>query len=363
MTQDDLTPDEREVLELLRANAPDAPEALASLDDTSRGRVVGALTRTGTGAHDSDEPSSDETDAEPVSESAPASQRPSSSTFADQILAVKVTVAGKQVPVIPSSVAVVVVFVAVILLVRACGGGGNPLGSLADRGMEAVDDLDAAAEEVGYVTMFQNDALLFDAADRVRDDMRTLLNEADADLDDFDDAQEAGEAVAELGASILNFVKVSADATGATDGEDSAQAALDAARLGARLITNDEVLDQAESLAHRVLDAHIKENARRPDSDEVKEFRRAAEDLIDAARQQFLARVSFELERAEVYYGTRFEERLNTQELNEALEEPQEAVRAAADDYDQAVDDFCYFEKRVEWRGGFPSCEWESRPF
>ena len=41
MTHEDLTPDEREALELLRANAPEAPEALASLDEVGRARVPG----------------------------------------------------------------------------------------------------------------------------------------------------------------------------------------------------------------------------------------------------------------------------------------------------------------------------------
>lgn len=52
MPHEDLTPDELEALDLPQANAPDAPEALASLDDTSRARVLAALTSTGTGAHD-----------------------------------------------------------------------------------------------------------------------------------------------------------------------------------------------------------------------------------------------------------------------------------------------------------------------
>lgn len=52
MPHEDLTPDELEALDLLRANAPEAPEALASLDDPSRARVLGALTSTGTDAHD-----------------------------------------------------------------------------------------------------------------------------------------------------------------------------------------------------------------------------------------------------------------------------------------------------------------------
>ena len=40
---DDLTSVERTALELLRTNAPEAPEALASLNHASRGRVLGAL--------------------------------------------------------------------------------------------------------------------------------------------------------------------------------------------------------------------------------------------------------------------------------------------------------------------------------
>ena len=55
MKHEDLTPEEQEALELLRANAPDAPEALANIDETGRARVLEALSA-GTGARESDDP-------------------------------------------------------------------------------------------------------------------------------------------------------------------------------------------------------------------------------------------------------------------------------------------------------------------
>lgn len=45
MAYEDLTPDEQATLELLRENAPEAPTALASLDEASRARVLEALSR------------------------------------------------------------------------------------------------------------------------------------------------------------------------------------------------------------------------------------------------------------------------------------------------------------------------------
>ena len=67
MSQDDLTSVERRALELLRANAPDAPEALANLDETGRARVLEALSA-GTGARESDDPVAAVTDNEPTLE-------------------------------------------------------------------------------------------------------------------------------------------------------------------------------------------------------------------------------------------------------------------------------------------------------
>ena len=361
MESEDLTPDEREALDRLRANAPEAPEALASLDDAGRARVLEALTHTGIDIAESGdavadatgELSSDAADDEPTPESAPASQSTGPSTLVDRLLARNVDVAGKKVPLVPSSVAVLLVVVALILIVRACGGD-NPLQSLAEAGTEAVDSLDDAAEEVG-------DDRLFNAADRVRDDMRTLLREADADFDDFDEALDAGEAVADLGAEILGFVSAAASSAESAFDEETAIAAADAARVAARIVTNDKALDQAEALAERVLDTHIKENARRADSDEVDEFRRAARDVIDAARQKLITSVDVHLARAELVVA-RIEEP-GVDDARDALDEAIDRAETAYDDYGQAVDDFCFFEKRVEWRGGFPSCDWESRPF
>ncbi len=363
MSQEDFTSEEREAFERLRNNAPDAPEALASLDEDGRARVLRELSSMATGADASDDPtategsSSETVEDEPTLDSASGSQSFSPSTFADRLLAQKVTVVGKQVPIIPSSVVLVLVVVAVILLVRACGGGGDPLEVLATRGMDAVDELDDHADKVG-------DERLFDAADRVRDDMRTLMRAADADYNDFDEILSAGEAVAELGGELLGYVEIAVTATGRVTSVDAIRAAIDAAQSAGRLLTNDEVLDQAESLAQRLLDTHIEENARRPDSEEVDEFRSAAEDLIEAAQEYLITRVNFELKRlelAELHAENRTPGSREMEEIQDSIEEHWDESREASRDYDQAVDDFCYFEERVEWRGGvwrghFPSC-------
>ena len=349
MTYEDLTPDERETLELLRNNAPDAPEALANLDEKGRARVLEALTHTGIDIAESGdavadttgEPSSDAADDEPTPETAPASQPTGPSTLADRLLAQNVTVAGKQIPLIPSSVGVVLVVVALILIVRACGGGGNPLESLSEAGTAAVDSLDDAADKVG-------DDRLFDAADRVRDDMRTLLREADADYDNFREVGDAGEAVAELGSEILYFIEIAADSAERAFDEETARAAADAARVAGKLVTNNKPLDQAESLAEKLLDLHMNENARRPDSDEANEYRRSAEDLMDAARKNLIASVNYHLARAELAVATI--EGSNLDDARDALDETREAARTASEDYAQAESDVTYFEERVAWR-------------
>ena len=103
MNHQDLTPEEQEAL-----------EALGKLDEAGRARVVGALSAT--------------TDDQPT---VPA-------TFVDRIWEPTVTVAGKKVPTIPSSVGAVVLLVAMVLLVRACVGAGSAAWC---------DDLDEAIEK------------------------------------------------------------------------------------------------------------------------------------------------------------------------------------------------------------------------
>ena len=121
MNHQDLTSEEQEAL-----------EALAVLDDAGRARVLGAL-----GAA---------TDNQPTPEAEPGPQSTGPTTFVDRIWAPTVTVAGKKVPTIPSSVGAVVLLVAMVLLVRACVGAGSPAWC---------DDLDEAIErawdhESGY---------------------------------------------------------------------------------------------------------------------------------------------------------------------------------------------------------------------
>ena len=127
MNHQDLTPEEQEAL-----------EALAVLDEAGRARVVGAL--------------SVATDDEPTleSESAPASTGPT--TFVDRVWQPTVTVAGKKVPTIPSSVGVVVVIVAMVLLVRACVGADSAawcddLDTVIDQGWNS----DGGANDGGHI--------------------------------------------------------------------------------------------------------------------------------------------------------------------------------------------------------------------
>ena len=145
MKHEDLTPEEHEALELLRANAADAPEALANLDESGRARVLGVLSA-GTGARESDDSvaattdgsSSEAADDEPTLEAVSAVQSTGPTTFADRVWQPTVAVAGKRVPLIPSSVGVVVVLVALVLLLRACVGAGSAAWC---------DDLDTAIDQ------------------------------------------------------------------------------------------------------------------------------------------------------------------------------------------------------------------------
>ena len=349
MTYGDLTPEEREALSLLRANDPNAPEALGSLDDAGRARVLEALSDAATDVRESgdaveaatDDLPGEAVDDEPTLDSAPTPQSSTPSTLVDRLLAPNVDVAGKQVPLVPTAIGVVLVLVVLVLLVRACTSGGDPLESLSKAGAEAVDSLDDLADEV-------DDDRLFDAADRVREDMRTLLREADADYGDFREVLAAGEAVAELGSEILYFVEVAADSVERAFDEEAAQAAANAARLAGRLVTNGEALDQAESLAESLLDTHLSENARRADSDDAAEFRRAARDLIVAARDNLVTRVGYHVARAELAAASM--DGSNLDDARDAFDEARDAAQTALEDFIKAEDDFVYFGERVEWR-------------
>ena len=342
MKHEDLSPKEQAALDRLRDNAPDAPDALASLDDAGRARVLEALSSTE--AHEAtDGPAGEATADEPTLGTASSWQPAGPSALIEPLLAPKVTVAGKQVPLVPAAVIVVVVLVALILLVRGCGGG-NQLEQLAKAGEAAVENLDEAADEVG-------DDRLFAAADRVRDGMRRLTREADADYSDLREVLEAGEAVEDLGRSILRFVEVAASAAESSSDEETAQAAADAAREGAGLLTNGDALDRAEALAKGILDVHIDEHARRADSEEVKEYRRAATNLINAARENLTARVDYYLARAEAAVAAAGDSSRDQRDrAEEALRDALEAAREAEDDYEQADDDLVYFNEQVEWR-------------
>ena len=348
MKYEDLTPDEQAALNRLRENALDTPDALASLDDAGRARVLEALSNAEAAASDdsgaaaAEGPTRDVVDDEPALETTPSLQRTGPSALAERLLAQKVSLAGKQIPLVPSSVAAVLVLVALILTVRACGGDGNPLERLSEAGEEAIERLDDAADEV-------DDDYLYAAADRVREDMRRLTREADADYGDFREVLEAGEAVGNLGQSIPRFVQAAASAAESSSDEDTTTAAVDAARVGAALVTNSKALNRAESLARKILDVHIDEHARRADSEEVDEYRRAAGDLIDAARANLVAHVAYQVARAELALASI--EGTNRDKARDALEEARDAAQDAEEDYDQADDDFAYFGEQVEWRG------------
>ena len=113
MNHQDLTPEEQAAL-----------EALGNLDEVGRARVLGALSAA--------------TDDQPTPEAESASQPTGPTTFVDRIWEPTVTVAGKKVPTIPSSVGALVLLVAMVLLVRACVGAGSAAWC---------DDLDEAIEK------------------------------------------------------------------------------------------------------------------------------------------------------------------------------------------------------------------------
>ena len=126
---EDLTSFEREVVERLLANAPDAPEALASLNEASRGRVLRAVANAGTAA-ESDESSAASTErpAEaPQSTNPPSSALPPSiENLVDRVWAPTVSVGDKKLPIIPSSVALVLVILALVLIGRSCLSSPSP---------------------------------------------------------------------------------------------------------------------------------------------------------------------------------------------------------------------------------------------
>lgn len=181
MNQEDLTSVEREALERLRANAPDAPEALASLSYTSRGRVIEVLMDGGTEAE------TDQTVAAATHQpsDAPKSTRPP--TFVDRVWAPTVAVGDKKVPIIPSSVGVVLVIVALVLVMRACMDASSPAWC------EKLDD----AIDAGWSEYRWNNASLNDVNYRAHSEVTGgELELTDEELDEFeealDDARDAG---------------------------------------------------------------------------------------------------------------------------------------------------------------------------
>ena len=99
MAHQDLTSLEREVLERLLGNAPDAPEALAGLNEASRGRFLKTLANAA--AASTERPAD-----------APQSTNPPPASLVDRVWAPTVSVGDKEVPIIPSSVAIELVILA-----------------------------------------------------------------------------------------------------------------------------------------------------------------------------------------------------------------------------------------------------------
>ena len=170
MNQDDLTSVEREALERLRANAPDAPEALASLSHTSRGRVIKALMDAGT------ETETDKTGTAAIDRPSDAPRPTSPPTLVDRVWAPTVDVGDKKVPIIPSSLGVLLVIVALVLVVRACVGDAY---SWCDELDDAVDRARTVGGGLEIINMVVDDQL--DPADDVEADaLREAISDASA---------------------------------------------------------------------------------------------------------------------------------------------------------------------------------------
>ena len=186
MTHEDLTPSERAALERLQANAPDAPEALASLNDSARARVLKAFSGSEMGE------TSDSADDEPTLDSAPVSQSASPVTFADRVWEPTVAISGKQVPVLPASVGVVLLLVSLVLVVRACAGDAYSWCADLD---DAVDRARTVGGGLEIINMVVDDEL--DPADDAEADaLREAISDASAAAwNVWDNSEERSEAI------------------------------------------------------------------------------------------------------------------------------------------------------------------------
>lgn len=186
MNHEDLTPSERAALERLQANAPDAPEALASLNDSARARVLKAFSGSEIDeAHDS-------TDDEPALDSAPVSRSAAPVTFADRVWEPTVAISGKQVPVIPASVGLVLLLVSLVLVVRACVGDAYSWCADLD---DAVDRARTVGGGLEVINMVVDDEL--DPADDAEADaLREAISDASvAAWNVWDNSEERSEAI------------------------------------------------------------------------------------------------------------------------------------------------------------------------
>lgn len=186
MNHKDLTPSERAALERLQANAPDAPEALASLNDSARARVLKAFS-----GSEIDE-THDSADDEPTLDSAPVSRSASPVTFADRVWEPTVAISGKQVPVIPASLGVVLLIVSLVLVVRACVGDAYSWCADLD---DAVDRARTVGGGLEIINMVVDDELN-PADDAEADALREAISDASAAAwNVWDNSEERSEAI------------------------------------------------------------------------------------------------------------------------------------------------------------------------
>ena len=243
-------------------------------------------------------------------------------------------------------VAVVLVAVFIVVLVRACGSGGDSVERLLSVAEDVGETLENHADEVG-------DDDLYRAADRIIDAERELRRNSDIDYDDIDDLEDLGNDAAYFAESVYRYMVEAADIVtwAAYSDPDTSELALKAARKAGDYLTNDTALSLGRSLSERMLETELSERARRDDDESAEEYREAAHALLDATEAAILTEIDYWINRAELSIDISLEDDRDTRErAEESLEDSYDRKEESDEEFDKAVDDFVYYRERVGWR-------------
>ena len=239
-----------------------------------------------------------------------------------------------------AAVAVAAMVALIVGVVRACGGGDDPVASISSAANEAAADLNDAAVDV-------DDAGLDDLSDFVTDAARRLSRVAAPDYGDLEDLAEASTATAAVQFVVSGYLERAVTVAERASSEERAEAALRAARRAASFLTDS--FAHFADLNRMALNLEFEEDARRYDDDDADGYFKAIEAFLEAGRKGANANAEYHIARAELAVAS-FRGDSARSRARDALEDAQDDLDDAERELERTSDDVDYFHGLINWR-------------